>query len=368
MRVALDATPLLGTRTGIGRYVEHLLVGLARLAATGEHDLDLVATAFSVRGRGALPAAVPPDVTVRARPAPANLLQLLWSRLDVPPAELACGKVDVLHGTNMVLPPTRRARGLLTVHDLAYLRMPAVVDDATLRLRRLVPRGLARAAVVLTPSRATAADLEEAYSVDPDRVVVTPLGVEPAWLTAQPPTEGERAALGLPRDYLLAVGTLEPRKDLATLLRAVALLPADAPPLVLVGPPGWGPALDRAGLAPGRVVEAGYLSQQQLRPVVAGAACLAFSSLLEGFGLPPLEALGAGTPVVASDLPVTREVLGPHAVFAPAGDAEGFAAALAEVLAGRTPTVAAERRAWAAGSTWERTARLTLAAYRRADG
>ncbi len=365
MRVGLDATPLLGTRTGIGRYVEHLARELAVLAA-GDGGPRLVATAFSLRGLGGLPGAVPPGVPTRARPFPANLLQRLWSRGDWPSVELLAGGVDVFHGTNFILPPLRRARGVVTVHDLAYLRLPGVVDPVSLRLRDLVPRGLARAAVVVTPSQATADDVAQAYGVPSDSLAVTPLGVEPSWLSTPAPDPGWLAAHGLPVDYLLAVGTLEPRKDLATLLRAVALLPPDTPPLVLVGPPGWGPALEVAGLPPGRVAAAGYLTQDVLRQVVAGATCLIFPSLLEGYGLPPLEALAAGTPVVASDLAVTREVLGPHAVLAPAGDPEAFAAAISLVLAGGAPSTAAERRAWAGERTWAACAAATLAAYRRA--
>lgn len=368
MRVGFDATPLLGTRTGVGRYVEHLAGALAGGGRSDEAsgDLELVATAFSVRGRSRLPAAVPPGVRVVARPAPANLLQQLWSRVDLPPVEAICGRVDVFHGTNFVLPPLRRARGVLTVHDLAFLRLPGVVDAASLRYRALVPRGLARAAVVVAPSQATADDVAEAYGVPSDRIAVTPLGVDPGWGRTAPPAPDWLAARGLPSDYLLAVGMREPRKDLATLLRAVALLPREAPRLVLVGPAGWGPALEEAGLSVDRVVQAGYLDSEELRPVVAGAACLVFPSLLEGYGLPPLEALACGTPVVASDLPVCREVLGPHAVFARAGDAEAFAAAITTVLAGGAPTSREQRRAWAAERTWQACALATLAAYRRA--
>jgi len=363
VRVGVDATPLLGVRTGVGRYVEHLLGALASPAYDG---LDLVATAFSGRGASRLSAALPPGVAARARPVPARVLQGLWRRVDLPPVELLSGPLQVFHGTNFLLPPLRRARGVLTVHDLAYLRMPGVVDAASRRYRELVPRGVRRAAVVVAPSQATAGDLADAYGVPAERVVVTPLGVAPEWSSTEPPGAEWLAARGLPSSYLLAVGTLEPRKDLATALRAVARLPPGTPPLVLAGPGGGGPTLDAAGLAPGRVHTTGYLSGDTLRRVVAGAACLVFPSLLEGYGLPPLEALAAGVPVVASDLPVCREVLGPHARFAPAGDADAFAAAIAATLADGGPTTRAERRAYASARTWQACADATLGAYRRA--
>ncbi|MDP9434504.1 MAG: glycosyltransferase, partial [Actinomycetota bacterium] len=231
MRVGLDATPLLGTRTGIGRYTGALLAALAELGAD-----DLVATAFSLRGRGALQDVVPPGVRVAARPAPARALQAAWSRTEVPPVELLAGRLDVFHATNFVLPPLRRAAGVVTVHDLAFLHHAATVSAASARYRTLVPRSLRRAAVVLTPSEAVAGQVREAYAPRVP-VLAVPHGVDPGWLEPQPPPSG--VGLDLPADYLLFVGTLEPRKDLPTLLAAHRLVPG-APPLVLAGPPGWG--------------------------------------------------------------------------------------------------------------------------------
>src|SRR5439155_14448830 len=139
---------------------------------------------------------------------------------------------------------------------------------------------------------------------------------------------------------LIAVGTLEPRKGLDVLLAAYRMLLAEepgAPPLVLVGPPGWGPALDTAAVPAGRLVLPGYLDEQALRRVVAGARLLAFPSRYEGFGLPPLEAMAAGVPVVASDLPAVREVTGGLVRLAGAGRAEELAAALLTELRSPTP-------------------------------
>jgi glycosyltransferase involved in cell wall biosynthesis len=257
------------------------------------------------------------------------------------------------------------------VHDLSYLRTPETVTAASLRYRELVPRGLRRAAVVCTPSAAVAAEVRDEYGLDGDRVAVTPLGVDPSWFTTPVPDADWLAARGLPGRYLLFVGSLEPRKDLPTLLAAYARLRAaepDVPPLVLAGPPGWGPALDTAGLPPTAVVATGYLPAGDLRRVVAGAALLAFPSRYEGFGLPPLEAFACGVPVVASDLPVTREVTGRHARLFPPGDADALADALRTTLDRGGPSDAEDRRAHARGFTWRRCAEATLAAYRRARG
>jgi glycosyltransferase involved in cell wall biosynthesis len=360
--VGLDATPLLGTRTGIGRYVEHLLRELATLGA-----VDLVATAFTLRGAGGLPACVPTGVAVRHRPAPARALQAVWGRAELPPVEWLTGRLDVFHGTNFVLPPVRHAAGVLTVHDLSYLRFPDTVSGASLNYRELVPRGLRRAAVVVTPSEAVAVEVRAEYGLD-DRVVATPLGVEESWFGAAPPEPGWLAGRGLPERYLLFVGSVEPRKGLPGLMRALRLLHDDAaagapPPVVLAGPPGWGPALDRAGLPPGAVLTAGYLDTAELRRLVAGAAALVYPSLYEGFGLPPLEAFAAGTPVVASDLPAVREVTGELARLVPVGDDVALADALRAVLADGDPAARAARQARARGFSWAACAAATHSAY-----
>jgi len=242
----------------------------------------------------------------------------------------------------------------MTIHDLSYLRHPETVSAASARYRELVPRSLARAAVVLTPSQATADLVREAYDVTAP-VVVTPLGVDPGWSTAAPPDEALRTQLGLPTSYLLFVGTLEPRKDLRTLIDAHRLL-ADAPPLVLVGPAGWGEQLDTAGC-----ITTGYLEDDRLRRVVAGAAALVLPSLDEGFGMPVIEALATGTPVVASDLPVLREVGGTVTAYAEPGDPGAFAAAIQQVL--DSPGDPGPRRTHGAAYTWARCAEATRAAY-----
>jgi glycosyltransferase involved in cell wall biosynthesis len=368
MRVLIDATPLLGTRTGVGRYTGHLLAELQQIAV--ERGLDLRATAYTWRGHERLPGVLPSGVAARGPRVPARLLQEVWGRTELPKAAWLAGRFDVLHATNFVLPPTGRAAGVVTVHDLGYLRVPETVSNASARYRHLVPRSLRRARIVLTPSEAIAEEVRGEYGIEPDRVLATPLGVDPAWFT---PPSGPPP--GLPERYLLFVGTVEPRKDLPGLLAAYRLLlDAEAngptvPPLVLVGPSGWGPALDLAAVPPDRVRSLGYLEEEQLRPVVAGATALCFPSRYEGFGLPPLEALAAGTPVVASDIGATREVVGPltgtSVRLVPPQDPERLAAALTEVLRTERPDPAAGR-AHAAGFTWRATAEHTADAYARA--
>jgi glycosyltransferase involved in cell wall biosynthesis len=380
MRVGIDATPLLGPRTGVGRYVAGLVEALAELPGGEPEEIALVP--FTWRGTADLPRVVPaaPRLRVGRRRVPARLLRATWAAVAFPPVEWLAGPVDVFHATNFVAPPARRAATVVTIHDLTYLRHPEMVTAASARYRDLVPRALRRGATVCTPTAAVGAEVADTYRLPPERLVVTPLGVGPAWRAATPPDPAWLAANGLPERYLLFVGNREPRKNLPTLLAAYRELLAGrvpgagrggsgspVPPLVLVGPAGWGEALDLAGLPAEAVRTPGYLPEDDLARVVAGAAALVFPSWYEGFGLPALEALACGTPVVATDLPALREVLGDQAELVPPGDAAALADALARVLEdpGGEPARTA-RRARAAAFTWRACAQATLTAYRRA--
>jgi glycosyltransferase involved in cell wall biosynthesis len=365
--VGLDATPLLGQLTGIGTYTRRLIDGLLRLDPAVGQRPELVATAFTLRGRGALPPVLPAGARAHSRPVPARALRAAWARTEFPLVEWLTGPVDVFHGTNFVLPPSRRARGVVTVHDLSFLRYPETVSSSSLRYRELVPRSIRRAAMVCTLTQAMAEEIAAEYRVGTDRITVTAPGVDESWFTAQPLDELSRRRLGLPERYLLAVGTLEPRKNLRRLIQAYRLLVRDqpgVPPLVLVGAQGWGPALELDSLPAGSVITTGYLADQTLRQVVAGASCLAYPSLYEGFGLPPVEALACGVPVVAADLPVTREVLGAVAHLVPATDVQALAEALrAELNPEPDDAQAAARRAQARLWTWRGCAEATWRAY-----
>lgn len=364
LRVVLDATPLLGQVTGIGRYTAELLNALAELPP-GERPEELLATAFTWRGHADLGAALPVGVAPVGRRAPARLLQQSWQRSGLPTMPMLGIRADVVHGTNFVLPPPgRHAAGVVTVHDLSYLRVRETVSAASARYRELVPRGLRHAALVLTLTEAVADEIVEEYRLPRERVRAIHLGVDPAWFTA--------ASLprrpGLPERYLLFVGTLEPRKDVASLLAAFRQLrreEPETPPLVLVGPPGWGPALDTAGLTSADVIGLGYLDTEALRPVVAHASALCFPSLYEGFGLPPLEALAAGVPVVATDIPAVREVIGDAGDgvrLVPVRDVDALSEAISTILSARPDSGAG--RAHAQRFTWSKTAALTAKSYR----
>src|SRR5579863_1323387 len=242
LRVALDATPLIGRPTGVGAFCYGVLDGLSRRK-------DVAATAFAVswRRRHAIDGRVPRGVGIATRAMPARPLHASWSRTELPPIEWFVGEADVVHGTNYVVPPTRWAARVVTVHDLTTVRYPELCDPATLAFPALVRRALAHGAWVHTHSASVAEEVVDVFGADPARVRPVASGV-PALASPEPDAAARFLAPGVKR-YVLAVGTAEPRKDLPGLVSAFDMLAGERPDLglLLAGPEGWGSgALARA--------------------------------------------------------------------------------------------------------------------------
>ena len=298
-------------------------------------DVHVHAYALTWRGRDALSASVPPGVATSTRPIPARVVRECWERgLSRPRAEDWTGPVDVVHATNFVAPPAH-APVVVTVHDVTFLRFPELCTPDTLRYPRLLRRAIERGAVIHTPSEFVAAEVRELLDAPADRVVAIHSGV--------PPVRDGDAARGrvLARHdrYVLALGTIEPRKNLATLVRAFDRVAADDAGLglVLAGPPGWDAARVQsavdAAAARGRVVQTGFVTDRDRADLVAGATVFAYPSVYEGFGFPPLEAMQCGIPVVAGDAGALPEVLGDAAVLVPPTDVDALARAIVALAA-----------------------------------
>jgi glycosyltransferase involved in cell wall biosynthesis len=250
------------------------------------------------------------------------------------------------------------------VHDLFGFdgRFGAPPGGAAERLT--LPLAARRAAGFVCNSHATRADLVRHFPALADRSAVIPLGVEPRFARAVPGAVPER--YGVPRPYVLAVGTREPRKNLPRLVRAFAGLPADLRErysLAIAGKPGWGDAeTERLASAQPGVVLTGYVEDDDLPALYAGAEAFAFPSLAEGFGLPVIEAMAAGTPVLTSNCSSLAEVAGDAARLVDPGDERAVRAGLEELLedVSLRDRLAHAGRERAAGFTWRRTARETL--------
>jgi glycosyltransferase involved in cell wall biosynthesis len=333
LSVALDATPLLGRPTGVGAFCAGALGGLAARA-----DLDLSAFAISWRRRRQIPELVPPGVSSRQRVMFARPLHVAWTHLSLPPIEWFIGSHQVVHGTNFVVPPAKVAAEVLTVHDLTVIRFPELCDRPTLEYPALIRRAVDRGAWVHTPSEFVAAEVVEAFGIDPARVRAVHHGIP-----ALAPATGDTPPFALPAGttrYVLAIGTVEPRKDYPTLVEAFASVSRAHPEvaLVIVGADGWGAErladAIRTSPARDRIVRPGYLDDAGLDATLRRAAALAYPSVYEGFGFPPLQAMAVGVPVVATSVGAIPEVVGDGAWLVDGGKPETLTEALTHVLEG----------------------------------
>ena len=370
LTVALDATPLQGPRTGIGEFCARALEGLGR-----RPDLKVGGFAVSRHGRAAIAGRLPPGVALLGRPGPglpARALHRAWAHWAFPPAELFTGQVDVVHGTNFVVPPSRRAAMVVTVHDLTPLHFPEFCLPAARAYPDLVKKAVRRGAWVHADSHFVAEEVVDALGVPPERVRTVYLG------TSAPGPAGDMTGL-LPdwvTGYVLAVGRVEPRKDLPLLVSAFGRLAPGHPGLALViaGPDGWGgEELGRAiaGCPAGdRVVRLGWVEAAVRDTLIRGATAYAYPSRYEGFGLAPLQAMAAGTPVVATDAGALREVLGDGARLVAPGDPDALTEALGELVADAGARDALARRGLeqAARYSWEACADGLAALYHEAAG
>ncbi len=341
MSIAIDYTSAIRQAAGIGRYARELIDGI--LATPSSHDFVLLAATAGLRERWreeqtrlrAL-AAAPQQLRFRTLPLTDDWLARLWQRLRLPlPAETFTGPVDCYYSPDFVLPPLRsKTTALLTVHDLSFLRHPETFTPALRQyLERAVPRSVARADLILADSMATQRDLVALLHVPASRVKVLYSGLPAGFGSSAEP--GERARLqaryGIgARPYILAVGTVQPRKNYVRLMQACdPLIATGQMELVIVGKPAWlaEPILEAAAQRPHTRL-LGFAADADLPALYRQATVFAFPSLYEGFGLPILEAMACGTPVVGSTASSAPEVIGDAGLLADPLDVAGWTASL----------------------------------------
>lgn len=381
MRVAIDARAATAPqKTGVGHYTWQLVRRLPMVDRSTEFVAWYLNAGGFLDGRRFFSDVGASNLSERGTPIPAAVFNRLVSKLDLPRFEWLV-RFDVAFGPNFVPPPTRARRVVVTVHDLGFRFLPTTAPHAVPWWLRGLDRTLRTATRIIVPSAATGRDVQELYGVESERIDVIPLGVDTN--VFRPPAEEDvravRQRFGIDGPYVLFLG-LDPRKNLPTMIDAFTRLPAATrPTLVLAGGEPWDPS----GRSPvtevldsisrevrERIVLTGYVPESTKAALLGGAEALAFPSLYEGFGLPVLEAMACGTPVLTSNVSALPELVDGAGVLVDPTDADAIAAGIESL----TRDEALRARLRAAGVaragefTWDATAKRTAEVLRSAGG
>jgi glycosyltransferase involved in cell wall biosynthesis len=372
--IGIDYTAAYEQGAGIGRYVRELIRALAA------HDDETPYRLFVAGAtRPTLPPLPGPNFSWRPTRVTPLWFARLWHRLQLPlPVETFVGRVGLYHATDFTLPPTLpNTRTLLTVHDLSFLRAPETTPPVLKAyLDRVVPRSVRRADHVLADSQATKDDLVALYGTPPDKVTVLLGGVNPEFapVTNRGTRQAVRQRYALPDNrYIFSIGTVQPRKNYTRLIEALAALGSECEDvhLVIAGGRGWLDAPIFRAVSDLHLTErvhfTGFARDEDLPALYSEAVCLAYPSLYEGIGLPVLEAMACGIPVVTSNISSMPEVAGEAALLVDPYDVAALADALRRLItdeALRADLISRGLRQ-VAHFTWTRAAQQLLDVYRR---
>jgi len=379
MRVAIDYTAAVRQGAGIGRYTRNLIRALAGLDSESQYTLFVAGGWGTGDGLGPWPG----NFRMRSIPLTDRVVNIIWQRIRFPlPVQVFTGRIDLFHSPDFVLPPVRRTPALLTVHDLSFLRVPeCFVPGFRGYLEGAVSRGVRRADHILADSESTRSDLIELMAVSPDRTTVVYPGIEARFTRIEDAKALARVRrrYQLPGRFVLGLGTLQPRKNFEGLIHAFGQLVGGGSRrqeladlhLVICGGQGWLSEglpdwATHHGLSE-RVHFPGYVRDEDLPALYSLASVFAFPSFYEGFGLPVLEAMACGTPVVAANNSSLPEVVGEAGLLVDAGSADQLAHALHRLLTESDLAVelTSRGRAHAAKFTWERAATELRGLYAR---
>ncbi len=372
MRIAIDYTSAIAQQGGIGRYTRSLVAAMAQLDSVD--TLQLFSAERPVAQR-TFPKA--PNVHCRVFPIGSRWMTILWQRARVPlPMGFFTGSADVLHGPDFALPPAPGMRRIATIHDVAYLTAPEVVAPQNVAyLSSVVRRTVARAHHIITDSQCSANDVVRLLGVPRDRVTAIHLGIERRFAPEQDPARKAEldARYGLEHPFILAVGTIEPRKRYDALIAAFSRArsqPGGPRMLAIAGPKGWRADETLDAVRVHRVANAvkflDFVPDTELPSLYSTADVLAMPARYEGFGFPVVEAMACGTPVVYSNTGSLPEVVGDAGLVVDVAAEGALADALARATSDAGLRAELSRRGIerAATFTWERTARQTLEVYR----
>ncbi|HEX8143152.1 MAG TPA: glycosyltransferase family 1 protein [Pyrinomonadaceae bacterium] len=371
MRIGLDGFPLAMPRTGIGHYTFELARSLALLSPSDEFEL-ISPSAFTPSLLAELRSSAPKNLHA-VTPATTRYSKHWWA-IGLP-LYLRRARLDLFHGTNYEAPLWNRGRTVVTIHDLSLL-LHADKHEQRLarRARRRLPLMARSSEMIITATESVKREICEHLRVHAERVAVTPYAPRRSFrpIPLERTVEARRR-LGVEDTFILFVGTIEPRKNLLTLVRAFDEILRHTPlrpQLVIAGREGWmtddlHSFIERAGIKD-RLLLTGYVREEDLAALYSSCRVCVYPSLYEGFGLPPLEAMACGAPVITSNIQTIVETVAEAARLVAPTDAQALAAAIVELLsdeaeARRLSSAGLQR---AAQFSWERTARQTLDVYR----
>ncbi len=371
MRVVIDIQSAIAQRAGVGRYTKSLVERLGHFAEPGEMRLFY----FDFQRKG-VPFPVENAEQKAVHWIPGRLVQQAWKTIAWPPFDWFAGPADVYHFPNFILPPLSRGKSVVTIHDLAFLRHPETLEPHNLRyLKARIEQTVRRADRIIAVSEFTARELRELLGVPAEKVVAIPQGIAGG---LKRPSDAAivamRKTLGLERPYLLTVGTIEPRKNIAFLVDVFEKLADFDGDLLISGQLGWKfePILDRMqrSTRAGHIRYLNYAEEAVLPALYAGAELFVFPSLYEGFGFPPLEAMACGTPVLSSRGGSLPEILGGAAEYLDGFEAEAWAERIRSLVRDRAKLQDLRRRGLERSNvfSWGETARRTWEVFESTVG
>jgi len=375
MQIALDGLPLTAAKTGVGHYTYELARALASTEPASQFEIVYPSTYASIRPDKPNSAPLPPNLKLnRVRVGP---LGKHWWSAGLP-RYIRRSQLELFHGTNFDVPLWRRCATVLTIHDLSQLLHSETHERRSVRrAHRRLPLMSRTADVIITPSESVRVDVCELLKASPGKVFAIP---EAARVCFKPlsfaETADSRSRLGIGDDFLLTVGTLEPRKNLSVLISAFEALARERPQnhtqLVIAGGRGWlsSPLFEAIKKSPvrDRIVVTEYLHDDDLQALYASCRAFVYPSIHEGFGLPPLEAMACGAAVIASRIPALEETTGAAALLFDPKSVSELTRNILELFDNENARhelgAAGQRRA--AEFSWEKTARLTWNVYEEA--
>ena len=373
MIIGFDASCILPSRTGIGNYTLNLLKSLLRLDRKNQYRILLNSFSKRLIERGLFDF---PNVRVLEYRIPGPLLLRAWRYVRFPPIESLIGRVDLFHSPSSIIPPQIRGKRLVSVYDLFFMERPSQTERLGGQyLLATLPKRIGLVNGIITSSHHTRQALIEKLGVPEKKIRVIYAGVDTLMFRRifdEALLDGVRREYCLPRKYLLCVATLEPRKNLEGLCfayRRLKEIMSEPPKLVLVGRRGPGNDSLRRTVKDldlqDDVIVTGYVSNRHLPPIINGAIAFVYPSLHEGFGMPVLEAMACGVPVVTSNNTALRELFSEVSVMVDPHNYFEMAEKLKELITSyrMRETLSTKAQVWAERLTWDVCARKTLAFY-----